>query len=131
MPPDVMEIYRTACLFVTASQTETQGIVLIEAAATGLPMVAVDAGAVRELCQNRKNGILCSPGDINALSQAVVKLLRNDKLREKYGQYSLEVAKKHDLNHTLQRFEEIYEEAIRLKGRQDPRKKWWRKTRGL
>lgn len=131
MPPDVMEIYRTACLFVTASQTETQGIVLIEAAATGLPMVAVDAGAVRELCQNRKNGILCSPGDINALSQAVVKLLRNDKLREKYGQYSLEVAKKHDLNHTLQRFEEIYEEAIRLKGRKIPRKKWWRKTRGL
>ena len=38
----------------TTSETETQGIVLIEAAATGLPLVAVDAGAVRELCQNRK-----------------------------------------------------------------------------
>lgn len=127
MPPDVMEIYRTASLFVTASETETQGIVLIEAAATGLPIVAVDAGAVRELCQNRKNGILCYPGDVNAISQAVVKLLRHDDLREKYGKYSLEVAKKHDLNHTLKRFEEIYEEAIVLKGRKVPRKKWWRR----
>lgn len=122
-----MEIYRTASLFVTASETETQGIVLIEAAATGLPIVAVDAGAVRELCQNRKNGILCYPGDVNAISQAVVKLLRHDDLREKYGKYSLEVAKKHDLNHTLKRFEEIYEEAIVLKGRKVPRKKWWRR----
>ncbi len=127
MPPDVIDVYRSGTVFVTASETETQGIVLIEAAAIGLPIVAVDAGAVRELCQNRKNGILCYPGDVNAISQAVVKLLRNEKLQEKYGRYSLEVAKKHDLNHTLKRFEEIYEEAIKLKGRKVPRKKWWRR----
>ncbi len=53
-----------------------KGIVLIEAAATGLPLVAVDAGAVRELCQNRKNGILCQPGDVNKLARAMINLLR-------------------------------------------------------
>ena len=57
MLPDIADIYRASTVFATASETETQGIVLIEAAATGLPLVAVDAGAVGELCQNRKNGI--------------------------------------------------------------------------
>ena len=128
MPPDVMEVYRTAQLFVTASETETQGIVLIEAAATGLPLVAVDAGAVRELCQNRKNGILCRPGDVNKLARAMINLFTDEELRKRYGEYSLEVAKQHDLNRTLQRFVEIYEEAIILKGKKVPKRKWqfWR-----
>lgn len=117
MPPDVIDIYRSATVFATASETETQGIVLIEAAATGLPLVAVDAGAVRELCQHKKNGILCSPRDPEAIAKALIKILQNPELQEKYGNASLEIAKKHDLNRTLKRFVEIYEEAIVLKGK--------------
>lgn len=112
MPPDLYEIYKTGALFATASETETQGIVLIEAAATGLPLVAVDAGAVRELCQNKKNGILCKPGKIRQMANAMEKILSNKELREKYSEGSIEVAKKHDINRTLSRFEEIYEKAM-------------------
>ena len=122
MPPDVMEIYRTAQVFATASETETQGIVLIEAAATALPLVAVDAGAVRELCQHKKNGILCHPGDVEEMTDALVKILKNPDVRERYGKASLEIAKKHDLNRTLGRFVEIYEEAITLKDKKLPKK---------
>ena len=122
MPPDVMEIYRTAQVFATASETETQGIVLIEAAATALPLVAVDAGAVRELCQHKKNGILCHPGDVEEMTDALVKILKNPEVRERYGKASLEIAKKHDLNRTLGRFVEIYEEAITLKDKKMPKK---------
>lgn len=114
-PPDIMEVYRMATVFATASETETQGIVLIEAAATGLPLVAVDAGAVRELCQHKRNGILCHPGDVAEMTDALVKLLKNSELCARYSQESLEVAKMHDLNRTLGRFVEIYQEAIRLK----------------
>ncbi len=117
MPPDVVDIYRSATVFVTASETETQGIVLIEAAATGLPLVAVDAGAVRELCQNKKNGLLCAPRDTSGIAQALVKILQNPDLQAKYRAASLEIAKKHDLNCTLKRFVEIYQEAIELKGK--------------
>lgn len=115
MMPDTAQLYRVANLFATASETETQGIVLIEAAATGLPLVAVDAGAVRELCQNKKNGLLCTAGDINEMTDAMVRILQDKMLAKKYGAKSIEVAKKHDLNYTLKRFEEIYQEAIRLK----------------
>lgn len=115
LPPDLYELYKVGKVFATASETETQGIVLIEAAATGLPLVAVDAGAVKELCQNRFNGILCPPKDISALSKALTKILTDNKLQKTYSAHSLEVAAQHDLTHTLSRFEEIYTQAITAK----------------
>ena len=116
LPPDLVEIYRCGTLFATASETETQGIVLIEAAATGLPLIAVDKGAVGELCQDKRNGELCQPGgDIDGIAKAMVKILSDDELRKKYSEQSIEVSKLHDLNRTLKRFEEIYHEAIKLK----------------
>lgn len=128
MLPDIADIYRAATVFATASETETQGIVLIEAAATGLPLVAVDAGAVSELCQNRKNGILCRPGDTSAMAGALTKILKDEKLRAKYSAASLEIAKQHDLNRTLARFVEIYQEAVELKGKKlQSSRRWWRR----
>lgn len=115
MPTDTPDLYRMATVFATASETETQGIVLIEAAATGLPLVAVDAGAVRELCQHKKNGLLCHAEDIEEMTDALIRILQEPDLQKKFGDYSLKVARKHDLNRTLARFEEIYREAIRLK----------------
>ncbi|MBQ3352179.1 glycosyltransferase [Candidatus Saccharibacteria bacterium] len=115
MPPELQEIYRTGDVFATASETETQGIVLIEAAATGLPLIAVDAGAVSELCLNKKNGILCKPGNVKAITSAMIKLLSDKTLRKEYGKESIEVAKKHDISYTLKRFEDIYQMAINFK----------------
>ena len=115
LPPELVEIYRSGTLFATASETETQGIVLIEAAATGLPLIAVDKGAVSELCQDKRNGELCQPGDIDGIAKAMAKILSDKDLQKKYSKESIEISKMHDLNHTLSRFEEIYHEAIKLK----------------
>ena len=115
MPPELIEIYRAGAMFVTASETETQGIVLIEAAAVGLPLVAVDAGAVSELCQNRKNGELCRPGDVTGIAYAMKRILQDPERLRKYKLASIEIAKRHDLKRTIARFEEIYQQAIILK----------------
>ena len=115
MMPELAKVYRMGTMFATGSETETQGIVLIEAAATGLPLVAVNAGAVGEICVNGFNGELVEAGNVEAFKEAMKKILLDKKLREKYSKNSLEISKKHDLRHTLKRFEEIYEEAIRLK----------------
>lgn len=112
LPPELYELYRAGQVFATASETETQGIVLIEAAATGLPLVAVDAGAVKEICQNNKNGFLCQPGDSSAIAKGLIKILSDSDLQKKMSSSSLEIAKTHDLNHTLKRFEEIYQQVI-------------------
>ena len=116
LPPDLVEIYRSGTVFCMASETETQGIVLIEAAAVGLPLIAVDAGAVSELCQDGRNGILCQPGDVSGISKAMVSILTDEELRAKYSAASKEIAAKHDLKRTVKRFEEIYQEAIEIKG---------------
>ena len=117
LPPDLYELYRTGAVFATASETETQGIVLIEAAATGLPLVAVDAGAIKEICKNNKNGYLCSPEDVDGITKSLIKILSDPEKQKAMGEASLEIAKKHDLNRTLKRFEEIYYDIIESHGK--------------
>lgn len=112
MPPDLYEIYKTGDVFVTASEIETQGIVLIEAAATGLSLIAVDRGAVNEVCINGKNGFLCRPRDIAQISEAIVEILRDDNLRKKFSEESTRIAKEHDFETTLDRFLNIYRHLL-------------------
>ena len=106
--PDLYEIYKIGDVFVTASQIETQGIVLIEAAATGLPLIAVNGGAVAEVCQNDVNGILLNPDDEKGMTDAISKVLSDDKLRQKMSEASLKIATEHSLERTIDKFIEIY-----------------------
>ena len=112
---DLYELYRVGSLFATASEIETQGIVLIEAAASGLPLIAVDKGAVAEVCRDGENGYLCRPGDVKGLAEAMVKILSDDGLREKFAKKSIEIAREHDFEKTLDKFINIYNRVLRLK----------------
>lgn len=115
LPPDLYELYRVGSVFVTASEIETQGIVLIEAAAVGLPLIAVDAGAVSEICKDGENGFLCEPGSVPEIAAAMQKILSDDDLRKKFAKKSVELAKAHDLEETLDRFVNIYERVVKNK----------------
>ena len=108
LPPDLYELYRIGDVFVTASEIETQGIVLIEAAACGLPLIAVDKGAVSEVCRNDINGYLCEPGNVAEISKAIVKILSDGKKRERFVKNSIKIANEHDFEKTLDRFMNIY-----------------------
>ena len=105
---DLYELYKTGWVFATASEIETQGIVLIEAAASGLPLVAVDKGAVAEVCIDEENGYLCEPGSVPEIANAITTILTDEKLRKDFAKKSLEVAKEHDFETTLDRFINIY-----------------------
>ena len=63
------ELYRVAHMFVTASEIETQGIVLLEAAASGLPLIAVHATCIAEIVYDGANGYLTNAGDVYAMSR--------------------------------------------------------------
>ena len=111
--PELAEVYKMGKVFATGSEMETQGIVLIEAAATGLPLVAVDKGGVADICQNNFNGFLGEAGNTNEMAQNIIKLLTDAKLYKKFAQNSLKVAQKHDLEATLTRFIEIYQKLMK------------------
>lgn len=109
---ELYEAYKLGDVFATASEIETQGIVLIEAAACGLPLIAVNKGAVSEVCITDKNGYLCEPGSVDEIVEAMTKILSDDKLREKFSKASIEIASEHDFEKTLDRFINIYNKVI-------------------
>ena len=112
VPPELYKVYQMGDVFVTASEIETQGIVLIEAAACGLPLIAVDAGAVGEVCISGENGYLCRSGSVEELGAAIVRILSDDELRKKFSENSIKIAHKHDFEKTLDCFENIYKKVI-------------------
>lgn len=115
LPPELYEIYKMGYVFATASTIETQGIVLIEAAACGLPLIAVDAGAVSEVCIDGENGYLCEPNNVPEIAQAMKKILIDKKLHEKFSNNSVKIASEHDFEKTLDKFINIYNRVINKK----------------
>ena len=106
---DLVNFHRLATVFCSPSPTETQGIVFLEAAACGKPVVGVDVGAVKEICQDNTNGFLCETDNYEQIAESLDKILNNKKLRDKFSKASLEIIKHHDLDFTLNKFEEIYQ----------------------
>lgn len=111
IPPELFDLYKMGWVFATGSEIETQGIVLIEAAAFGLPLVAVNAGAVAEVCRDGKNGFLLLPKDVDSMADAIVRILSDKELRQKFSEKSVEIAHEHDFEHTLDKFEKIYKKV--------------------
>jgi len=109
---DLPEVYRAATLFAITSTTETQSIVLMEAMASGLPVVAVRAGAIPELVKSNQNGFLCAPGNTTTIARSITKILQQPKLQTAMGKQSLKIIKTHDISHTLTRMEQIYTKVL-------------------
>ena len=86
---EVLEYCQGADVFVYASRTETQGLVITEAKACGLPIVAVFSGALVDVVQNGIDGYLVPPNQEKFVGQ-VVKLLKDSPLRKDMGQKALE-----------------------------------------
>ncbi|MFM7055389.1 MAG: glycosyltransferase family 4 protein [Planctomycetota bacterium] len=78
---ELAEAYASADVFVYASETETMGNVILEAMASGLPVVAAGAGGVSSLVEHGVTGFLFRPGNAAEAAGYVRKLLENPELR--------------------------------------------------
>ncbi|MGE5424242.1 MAG: glycosyltransferase family 4 protein, partial [Syntrophothermus sp.] len=88
---DVPEWHRKIDIFVNPSHFESFGVSVLEASASGVPVVASDAGGLPEVVENEVTGLLFPSGDIEKLQQAILTLLGNAALREKMGQAGREM----------------------------------------
>lgn len=107
---EVIQYCSASDLFVFASVTETQGLVILEAMATGCPIVAIDSTGVNEVVENGIEGFLCPP-DENIFSEKVLGLLINDDLRHKMGEKAKNKARKFSSSSSAQKLLRIYEKA--------------------
>ena len=79
------KIYANADIFVFPSTTETFGNVVLEAMASGLPVVGTSCGGVGDTLLDGVNGISCKPDDPVSLANGVTNLIRNESLRRLLG----------------------------------------------
>jgi 1,2-diacylglycerol 3-alpha-glucosyltransferase len=105
-------IYGACDLFVTASTTETQGISVLEAIANELVCVGVNGGAVPELVKNNENGFITELGDTKSFSQAIIKLLTDQKLYQKFQENSKKILQTHGMEDILNEWEKTYANLI-------------------
>ena len=89
---DVPQILGAADVFVLSSQNEGNPLALMEAMASGLPVVATAVGGVPELIVDQKSGLLAMPDDCEGLASSMLRLFRDADMRRTMGGAPLEQA---------------------------------------
>ncbi len=119
IPSQVQQFYRAADVFVFASPHETQGLVLLEAMANGLPVVAVDSPASSELTGGGDSGLLV-PADPSQMAAAVRRVAETPEVSERLGQRGRERAAQFSTTAMTAHLEDFYYELIDQHSGQKP-----------
>ncbi|MGD8743114.1 MAG: HAD-IIB family hydrolase [Granulosicoccaceae bacterium] len=98
-PNDVPDLYRLAArrkgVFINPALTEPFGLTLIEAAASGLPIIATNDGGPRDIIGFCKNGLLIDPLDADAMGEALLAALSNKQRWQRWAKAGLTGVHKH------------------------------------
>jgi glycosyltransferase involved in cell wall biosynthesis len=135
---NVKDVYHTFDVFVLSSRNEGFANVILEAMASGLPVIATDVGGAREAIENGRTGFIVPPHNPEALAQYVSRILADPGLRLEMGragrQRSVLVF---GLEALVQRYDSFYRELMSAPGTHrigqnplfmnKPQVKWWDK----
>jgi phosphatidylinositol alpha 1,6-mannosyltransferase len=90
---ELVAAYADADVFALLSRHEPWGVVVVEAAAAGLPLVVSDrVGAAADLVEDGKNGFVVPADDKRAAHDAIARLVADDELRARFGAHSRHLA---------------------------------------
>lgn len=105
---DLPALYCLAAGFIMAGTAELQSLVTMEAMASGLPIIAVNALALPELVQPGKNGYLYEVDNQAQAASYIKSLMNNPQRRHAMGEQSLVMIQKHATSHVMQQYEKLY-----------------------
>ncbi|HAS00156.1 MAG: Glycosyl transferase group 1 [Candidatus Moranbacteria bacterium GW2011_GWC2_37_73] len=112
---DRKNYFAAADIFVHASKSETQGMILTEAMYMGVPIVAVSATGVKDLITNQINGLLVKENEVD-FANAVERLINDNDIRRKFSENAKKIAKE---NYTAsicaKKMLEVYQKTIEQK----------------
>jgi glycosyltransferase involved in cell wall biosynthesis len=104
-------------MFVLPSRTEGCPIVILEAMATGLPVIATDVGGNKELVEENVTGKLISPNNPSVLADQIINLIKNDTLRKSMGENGMQMAfSKFEPLQFTRKLENVYSKLLKDKG---------------
>ncbi|MEK6676070.1 MAG: glycosyltransferase family 4 protein [Planctomycetota bacterium] len=90
MHEKIPELLRGWMVTAMPSRCESFGLAALESAAMTVPVVAYDVGGIRDTVQDGKSGLLAPPGDVEALAQGLLRLLSDEELRQRLGNWGRE-----------------------------------------
>jgi glycosyltransferase involved in cell wall biosynthesis len=110
--PDVGEIMSCFDIFVLPSLNEGMGRVLVEAMATGLPIVASRVGGIPDLVKHGENGLLVPPADEGALERAISDLLSDEARRKRMGETGKRICRPYSIEAMVEKIDDLYSRLV-------------------
>jgi 1,2-diacylglycerol 3-alpha-glucosyltransferase len=118
---ELYNAYKAMNLFVFTSKSETQGLVLAEAMAAGLPVVALDASGTREVVKDKQNGRLVSRESEEQFSQAVSEVVqRIEQEDESLAKEVNKTAEQFSMQTSGRKMEQLYENLLDRQPKRQP-----------
>lgn len=105
---DAFSLYKTADVFVFPSFREGLSVSLMEAMASGMPIVCTKIRGNVDLVEEGKGGQLFMPRDVDTLCSHLKVLVDDEKVRQKYGAYNRVAVEKFGIKNVLEKMKEIY-----------------------
>ena len=105
------DLYANSDAFVFASVTETLGLVVLEAMASGLPVIAAPAGGVADHLRHGENGLAYPEGDAGALARSMVALAGDYALARRLARGARRTAERLSWDREMDRLDESYREV--------------------
>jgi len=113
---DVAPLFCALDIFVSASHSESFGLVIAEAMATETPIVATETEGAKEILRNGETGLLVKVRDVPDLANAIGKLLADEELRLRIGRRAgEEVRRRFTLEKMVNATEQVYQESVNQK----------------
>ena len=109
---DMAKVYSSATVFVSASWEEGFGLPGLEAMACGVPVVTTDSGGVREYAVPDETALVTPPRDIPSLTEAILRVLRDEVLRTKLRDNGLKKARQFDWNRGIKKLEAPFRQNV-------------------
>jgi len=111
--PDAYQIMKVFNAFILPSITEGLSVVLLEAMAGKIPIVATDVGGNAEVLEDQVTGYIVSPGNYHLMAQKIIYLLSNPDLSQQMGKMGFERVKKYfSLDSMVKSYEKTYRKLL-------------------
>jgi glycosyltransferase involved in cell wall biosynthesis len=105
------DCYAASDVFIFASRTETQGLVLLEAMALGTPLVSTAVMGTKDILRNNQGAIVAKES-LEDFSDKVVRVLENDQLRAKLGRNAVSEAHKWEQSVFVAKTLDFYQKVV-------------------
>ncbi len=105
--------YSAADAFVIPSMQDNLPNTVMEAMACGIPVVGFDVGGIRDMVRSERTGVLVPPGDVRALRDAIVRVLKSPESADAMGREGRTVAlQEYQLTMQAQRYADLYKDLV-------------------